>query len=150
MAEIIKFPGTDTPEDQPEEKTVQNLSELIEISSIDALYDEDALTIEGQVSVGEFRARLAEADRNKGIQGLESALADARGKFILATLPKCEQRTRLLIELAKNTYVAAKSYGNTELMDWASNELQTAFGIGRAMMVIESLNLKDQLGNRSD
>lgn len=148
MAEIIPFPGTDSQGVKLESETIPNLSALIKIPSLEDMYSEELVMVESDMSVAAMRIAFEEGSRTRAIQGLESALAEARGKYILANLPKGDKRRQLLVDLAKNTYAAAKRVESTELMDWAANELREALGIRRAMIVIENIQIKEQLDKR--
>ena len=139
MGEIIRFPGTESTDGSDPSGLV--------IHSLGDLYDEGNITFADNpnASIADVKRKAEEMGRVNALKNIETTLAQARGKFIVRYSRTERSRKKRLVELAKYTYVRARDLEHTELMDWARNELIRGLGIQKAMTILESIQIKDQI-----
>jgi hypothetical protein len=137
MGEIIEFPG------------VHKRPPAIEIPSLNDLYNEEAIIVDGRKAC-DLKAHMIKAQKLQALENFESALANARGEYILKCVRNPQARRNALIGLARFTYSVGYDIGSIYLMDWARDELISAFGVAKAAVIIENVKLEKELAKRTE
>lgn len=123
---------------------------LVVIPSVEALWDDNQITI-GGIKLADVRRRAQnEPQKEDLLKGLERKLFLARAEYIGANVESEGDRSALAEELAKETYVVASRLQYDELQDLAVSLIYQVYpNQRRAAKAIENIKLKMQLADKT-